>query len=149
MIKKMKALLVSKDDKIIKGMVSLNGSKSESNRLLIIQALCKDSFKIYNLSKAEDTIILSNLLDKVSVSSHTEINTVSGNCLTAQILDVKDSGTAMRFLTGFLSIKQGKWLYENKWKGNIEGFVGEENIYFNGKKVCFRSYLGGLVKNKR
>ncbi len=110
MIKKMKALLVSKDDKIIKGMVSLNGSKSESNRLLIIQALCKDSFKIYNLSKAEDTIILSNLLDKVSVSSHTEINTVSGNCLTAQILDVKDSGTAMRFLTGFLSIKQGKWL---------------------------------------
>jgi 3-phosphoshikimate 1-carboxyvinyltransferase len=107
----MKTLLVSKDDKIIKGTVSLNGSKSESNRLLIIQALCKDSFKIYNLSKAEDTVILSNLLDKISASSHTETSSAQVTEIgSAQVLDVKDAGTAMRFLTGFLSIRQGKWL---------------------------------------
>jgi len=43
---------------------------------------------------------------------------------------------------------KGKWKYKNKWKGNIEGFVGEESIYYSGKKVCFRNYLGGLIKNK-
>lgn len=42
----------------------------------------------------------------------------------------------------------GKFRYENKWKGNIKGFVGEENIYFNNEKICFRNYVGGLIKNK-
>jgi hypothetical protein len=41
----------------------------------------------------------------------------------------------------------GKFRYENKWEGDIEGFTGEENIYFNGNKICFRNYLGGLIKN--
>jgi hypothetical protein len=44
--------------------------------------------------------------------------------------------------------KDGKFRYENIWEGDIEGFVGEENIYRDGKKVCFRNYLGGLIKNK-
>ena len=44
--------------------------------------------------------------------------------------------------------KKGKFRYENKWKGNIDGFVGEENIYYNNEKICFRHYLGGLIKNK-
>ena len=47
------------------------------------------------------------------------------------------------------SMKIKKFRYENKWKGNIEGFTGEEYIYFNGKKICFRNYLGGLIKNKK
>ncbi len=42
----------------------------------------------------------------------------------------------------------GSWRYENKWKGDIKGFIGEENIYFKGKKICFRNYVGGLIKNK-
>ena len=42
-----------------------------------------------------------------------------------------------------------KWKYQNKWKGNIWSFVGEEYIYYCGKKVCFRNYLGGLIKNKK
>lgn len=46
-------------------------------------------------------------------------------------------------------MKQGKYTYENKWKGDIWGFVGEENIYFEGKQICFRNYIGGLVKNKK
>ena len=47
------------------------------------------------------------------------------------------------------SFKEGKFRYENKWKGNLEGFVGEENIYFDKNKICFRNYVGGLVKNKK
>lgn len=44
---------------------------------------------------------------------------------------------------------EGKWIYENDWKGDIKGFVGEENIYYGKEKICFRNYLGGLIKNKK
>ncbi len=47
------------------------------------------------------------------------------------------------------SFKIGKFRYENKWVGDMSGFVGEENIYYNGKKICFRNYVGGLIKNKK
>lgn len=46
-------------------------------------------------------------------------------------------------------LKEGDWIYENKWSGDIEGFVGEENIYFKENKICFRNYIGGLIKNKK
>jgi len=42
-----------------------------------------------------------------------------------------------------------EWKYENIWNGDINGFTGEENVYFRNKKICFRNYLGGLVKNKK
>ncbi|MBU2104797.1 MAG: hypothetical protein KKF67_03420 [Nanoarchaeota archaeon] len=45
-------------------------------------------------------------------------------------------------------VTKGKWVYENKWEGNILGFVGRENIFYGNKKICFRNYLGGLIKNK-
>ena len=43
---------------------------------------------------------------------------------------------------------KGKWSYENKWSGDIYGFIGEENIFYNKEKICFRNYVGGLIKNK-
>ncbi|MEK6926776.1 MAG: DUF5680 domain-containing protein [Nanoarchaeota archaeon] len=46
-------------------------------------------------------------------------------------------------------IKERDWKYENNWEGSIEGFVGEESIYFKENKICFRNYLGGLIKNKK
>ena len=46
-------------------------------------------------------------------------------------------------------LKEGNWKYINNWAGDIEGFVGEEYIYLNNKKVCFRNYLGGMIKNKK
>jgi hypothetical protein len=45
------------------------------------------------------------------------------------------------------SMRWGNFRYENKWEGNIKGFVGKEEIYYQGKKICFRNYLGGLIKN--
>lgn len=44
--------------------------------------------------------------------------------------------------------EDGDWVYENLWEGNIENFIGEENIYFKGEKICFRNYFGGMVRNK-
>jgi hypothetical protein len=47
------------------------------------------------------------------------------------------------------SMKEGKFRYENIWDGTIESFTGEENIYYGSEKICFRNYLGGLIKNKK
>jgi 3-phosphoshikimate 1-carboxyvinyltransferase len=64
--------------------VLLPGSKSESNRALIIDALTGWKCEISNLSVAEDTQILKNAL-------HSE----------EQSINVKNAGTAMRFLTAY------------------------------------------------
>jgi hypothetical protein len=42
---------------------------------------------------------------------------------------------------------QGDFVYENKWEGEIDSFVGTEFIHFKNEKVCFRNYLGGMVVN--
>lgn len=49
---------------------------------------------------------------------------------------------------GPAKVEDEDWTYKNIWEGDIEDFVGEENIYFKGEKVCFRNYFGGVVRNK-
>lgn len=64
--------------------IPLEASKSESNRALIINALSGNKSVIYNISKARDTQTMQALLKS-----------------NAEILDVLDAGTTMRFLTAF------------------------------------------------
>ncbi|MCO5249059.1 MAG: hypothetical protein M9887_08945 [Chitinophagales bacterium] len=78
-------------DKIVKGEVTLNGSKSISNRVLIIKSLCKGNVNIDNLSNADDTVTLKNLLD--SNSSY---------------LDAGAGGTTYRFLTAYLATQENR-----------------------------------------
>ena len=47
----------------ITGNIQLVSSKSESNRALIIQALCEETITINNLSTSDDTKTLKSLLD--------------------------------------------------------------------------------------
>ena len=84
--------LIIKFNKFKNNVITLNSSKSESNRLLIIQALSKEIINIKNLSNANDTIILKNLLNKNPNS----------------IWNIEDAGTTMRFLTSFLSLKKNE-----------------------------------------
>lgn len=44
------------------GQVALESSKSISNRVLIIRALCKDEFKIFGLSTSDDTKVMQAML---------------------------------------------------------------------------------------
>ncbi len=69
--------------------LEITGSKSESNRLLILKALYPQ-IQIENLSESDDTLVLKRALE-------------SGE---GQI-DVHHAGTAMRFLTAFLARKVG------------------------------------------
>ena len=82
---------VSHPTKVVECEISLPSSKSISNRLLIIQALCKENFKIENLSTSDDTI---NLQKALSSKENT--------------IDVRHAGTSFRFLTSYLSIQNGK-----------------------------------------
>lgn len=70
--------------------VQISGSKSISNRLLILESLFKD-IQIGNLSNAQDTQLL-----KKALSENTET------------VDIHHAGTAMRFLTSYYSIMEGK-----------------------------------------
>ena len=84
----------------IKKKIFLTSSKSISNRLLIIQALCNEKFEIENLSESQDTIILKKVLSQLRKHQTKEILK----------LDVGDAGTSFRFLTAFLSQNQGEFI---------------------------------------
>ncbi len=75
-------------DPHLQGEVSLAGSKSISNRVLIIQALCGEDFPIEGLANARDTQLLQQLL-------------ASG----AEELDAGAAGTTFRFLTAYLAMQ--------------------------------------------
>ena len=68
--------------------VQLPASKSISNRVLIMQALCKQSFAITNVSNSADTIALQEMLAS-------ELNIVNAN----------EAGTAFRFMTALLCLQ--------------------------------------------
>ncbi|MDD2436374.1 MAG: 3-phosphoshikimate 1-carboxyvinyltransferase [Massilibacteroides sp.] len=72
--------------------ISLPASKSISNRVLILNALSYSPYEIKNLSDCDDTEVLIAAL--TSNSNH---------------FDIKAAGTAMRFLTAFLSKVVGEW----------------------------------------
>ncbi len=69
------------------GDLSITGSKSESNRLLIIQALYPQ-IEIQNLSKSDDSQV-----------------TMEGLKSKENVIDVNHAGTAMRFLTAYFAIQ--------------------------------------------
>ncbi len=87
---------ISHPTKKIQAEITLTSSKSESNRALIIQALCPEKFEIDNLSAAFDTTTLDTIL-KLSATQHD----------FAFAHDVGGAGTAMRFLTAFFATKIG------------------------------------------
>ena len=77
-------LTISHPTSKLRGIVELPLSKSESNRILILQALSNGMIANNELSDARDTKILQRAL----ASHEVEIN-------------VEDAGTAMRFLTAY------------------------------------------------
>lgn len=70
--------------------IDLPSSKSISNRVLMIQKMCTEPFEIVNLSTANDTFLLKNILDKKEIPK--EIN-------------AEDAGTTYRFLTAWLAFQ--------------------------------------------
>lgn len=89
----MKELLkISKDHDSLIGSIKLTSSKSESNRVLIIKALCKNDFEIKNISNSDDSITMQYILREKERT----------------IFDVGNAGTVMRFLTAYFAIQENR-----------------------------------------
>jgi len=83
---------VSATTKEIRAKISLPSSKSISNRALIINALSYSPYPLSNLSDSDDTKVMLEALH----SNNSKF-------------DIGHAGTAMRFLTAFLSKIVGEW----------------------------------------
>ncbi len=75
----------------LRGSITLPASKSLSNRALLISALCTGASRPENLSDCDDTRVMLRALDN-----------------KPEVIDIMAAGTAMRFLTAYLSVAEGK-----------------------------------------
>ncbi|WP_461532297.1 3-phosphoshikimate 1-carboxyvinyltransferase [Sinomicrobium sp.] len=83
-------LRIFNPQKLIKGNIKITGSKSESNRLLLLQALYPD-IAIENLSNSDDSVVMQKALTT-----------------DEEVVDIHHAGTAMRFLTAFFATRPGR-----------------------------------------
>jgi 3-phosphoshikimate 1-carboxyvinyltransferase len=77
-------------------ILKISGSKSETNRFLLLQALYPE-IKVENASNSDDSDVMLNAL----ANSH-HLSPIT------QTIDVHHAGTAMRFLTAYFAIQEGK-----------------------------------------
>ena len=70
--------------------ITITGSKSESNRLLLLQALYPD-ISIQNLSNSDDSKVMQMALNS-----------------SESVIDIHHAGTAMRFLTAFFATQENR-----------------------------------------
>lgn len=70
--------------------IQITGSKSESNRLLLLQALYPEIL-IDNISNSDDSVLMQKALASKE-----------------NVIDIHHAGTAMRFLTAYFSIQEGR-----------------------------------------
>lgn len=74
----------------LSGQIAVTGSKSESNRLLILQAQFP-GIEVENLSNSDDTRVLQRALSSQE-----------------DVIDIHHAGTAMRFLTAYFASSEGR-----------------------------------------
>ena len=86
----MDILLNVVENKKINEKITISGSKSESNRLLILQNLFPE-ISIDNLSDSDDSVHMQHALSK-----------------SDEIVNIGHAGTAMRFLTSYFAVKEGR-----------------------------------------
>ena len=83
-------ITIRKSKLVNKQIVKITGSKSESNRLLLLQSLYPQ-IRIENLSNSDDSILMKKALDSKD-----------------SLIDIHHAGTAMRFLTAYFSTQAGR-----------------------------------------
>jgi 3-phosphoshikimate 1-carboxyvinyltransferase len=74
----------------LEALIAITGSKSETNRLLLLQALYPN-ITLENTSNSDDSEVMQKAL--------------SGN---DEIVDIHHAGTAMRFLTAYFAVNEGR-----------------------------------------
>jgi 3-phosphoshikimate 1-carboxyvinyltransferase len=86
----LKLHLSGPSNNLLKSHIEITGSKSESNRSLLLQALYP-KISIGNLSNSDDAKVMQK-----------------GLAISSGEVDIHHAGTAMRFLTGYFASQEGK-----------------------------------------
>lgn len=146
----MEAIKIIRPEQPIYGNIELPASKSISTRALVIRHLAPPGYQISNLSKADDAVLMDELLKTIVHSKG------SGKSIE---LFLKNSGAVMRFLTALLAITPGKWLLngsERLKRRPLQGLVEVlvklgADIEYQGKKgylpvrISGKELTGGKV----
>jgi len=93
---------ISNHHNFIDCKVTLPFSKSIINRLLVIYHLSGGKATDSALTDSSDTVVMQNLLLKISAKN------IDPDAITE--INVGNAGTVMRFLTAVLAVTPGKWL---------------------------------------
>jgi 3-phosphoshikimate 1-carboxyvinyltransferase len=80
----------------LQSIIKIAGSKSETNRLLLLQALYPE-IQIENISNSDDSEVMQKALQNSKLKTQ-----------NSELIDVHHAGTAMRFLTAYFAMKEGK-----------------------------------------
>jgi 3-phosphoshikimate 1-carboxyvinyltransferase len=83
-------LNIGKVSKRLKAKIEITGSKSESNRLLILQQFYPE-LNIENVSNSDDSKVMQKALSS-----------------SEELVNIGHAGTAMRFLTAYFAAKEGR-----------------------------------------
>ena len=136
-------LKISHNSKKCIGELKISGSKSETNRLLILKALFSD-FEIKNISNSDDSTILEKALKSKE-----------------KIIDIHHAGTAMRFLTAYFSQLEGreviltgsKRMQQRPIKILVDSLISlGADIYYENKngypplRIKGKKFKGGSIK---
>ncbi len=77
--------------------ISISGSKSLTNRYLVLKEVFECNLELINTSNSEDSELLKEAFSIIKNN-------------TGAIINVNHAGTVMRFLTAYLSTKEGVWI---------------------------------------
>jgi len=119
-------------EKPLKAQIKVHGSKSYTNRALIIASMAKGTSILYGCSDANDSLLLIKILQMLGVEIAVDKNTITikGNEGNFKEFDgkinVEDAGTVMRFLTALCCIIPGEIIVEGSarmHKRPIKGLV--------------------------
>ncbi len=91
----------------LQSKIKITGSKSETNRLLLLQALFPN-ITLDNTSNSDDSEVMQRAL---GLNSQLPPETSGSNSQLPtpnfQLIDIHHAGTAMRFLTAYFAVKEG------------------------------------------
>ena len=94
-------LLLQTSQLDLQEQIAITGSKSETNRLLLLQALYPN-IALSNTSNSDDSEVMLKALESKDFSKSQELKAKS------QEIDIHHAGTAMRFLTAYFAVQEGR-----------------------------------------
>ncbi len=97
----MKTITLKASGQSISGTINLSGSKSISNRVLLMRTLAASKIRFGNLSNSDDTKKIEFYLKFIDICHSSRV---------PMTIDAQNAGTVLRFLTAFIAIRSGKWL---------------------------------------